>query len=72
MTKKKKQPEAEAKILRVIVFCPVLDKEVEVLFENIDIEEYSSDCGTCGSHGNKYADISCECGLSHRQDLGSW
>ena len=61
----------KAELIKIVAYCPKLDKNVHVKNENCEWHGYSEDCEMCGSHSGVDLSFNCECGKSHKIEL-SW
>lgn len=60
-----------SKLVDITIYCDVLKKNVVV--KDYHISSTSSECETCGSHGDVTLNVyKCECGKSHDIEINSW
>lgn len=70
MAKKKKA--LPPRLVSLIIYCPTIDKEVQV--EKSDVIWYpeQTECEMCGSHGKLKFEFTCECGAGHTVEVYDW
>jgi len=63
----------ESKVVGIIYFCDNLKKEFRLNDVEYNLTANSSDCETCGSHGEiKLYTTDCECGKLHDIEIRGW
>ena len=63
----------KAELIALKVMCPVADKTVTILVQDLEWETDSGECELCGSHGSVDVSFKCGgCGKNHRINLKSW
>lgn len=67
---KKKETKIKSKLVSIKIFCPKMEKEVEV--SDYSFSAYEYECELCDSHGEISVYVKCECGSNHDIELSSW
>lgn len=68
----KKKVVKKAELVTIKIFCPKLEKEIEVNFVDCSFSGHESECEMCGSHGDVKVYVKCECGSNHDIEITSW
>lgn len=70
MKKKETKKKLESKLVGIKIFCPKMEKEIEV--SEYSFSAHESECELCGSHGEISVYVKCECGSNHDIEIDSW
>jgi hypothetical protein len=58
--------------IEIVIFCSVLQKEIDVELNKANLAGDEHECELCGSHGGITLSFDCKCGSNHKIELCEW